>query len=148
MNRYFEQQIIAADQLELVRLLYQHATSSVRDARAHLRTGRIAERERAISSAYATLNELACSLRREAAPDLVGRLHDLYCYMQSQLLAAMFQQADEPLANVLGLLVTLGEAWNGIQFGERSQEEQRPGDGGSWNAYSLPSEPGQIAVSV
>ena len=42
---------------------------------------------------------------------MAGRLRDLYCYMQRRLIAANFEQKDEPLAEVLGLMTTLSEAW-------------------------------------
>jgi flagellar protein FliS len=111
MNRYLEQKILTADPVELVRVLYQTAISSVREARTHLREGRIAERARATSCAYAALAELNGSLNMPAAPELTGRLRGLYLYMQGRLVEAGTQQSDVPLAEILGLLTTLAEAW-------------------------------------
>ena len=131
MNPYFEQQILTAEPMELVRLVYQRAISSVREAREHLRGGRIAERSRSISSAYEALHELLGSLRPEAAPELAGRLGELYCYMQQRLLDANLKQEDAPLTEVLSLLTTLAEAWN--QIADRAAARETEGDWQSEN---------------
>jgi flagellar protein FliS len=114
MNPYFEQMILSASPVELIRLLYQRAISSVRDAREHLRHGRITERCASINVAYAVLLELTGSLRDADAPELTANLKALYAYSQSRLIEANTNQRDEPLAEVLGLLTTLGEAWKAV----------------------------------
>src|SRR5579871_6254796 len=111
MNRYFEETIQNADPIDLIRLLYQRAISSVEDAREHLRQKRIAARCAAINRAYAVLAELIVSLRTEAEPEISHRLRVLYLYMQQRLLEANMQQAEAPLSEVLGLLTTLDEGW-------------------------------------
>ena len=114
-DAYLESRIESADPLQLVRLLYQGAVASVREARTHLAAGEIAARSRAISKAHAILVELTTSLNYEAGGDLSRRLAQLYDYMMRRLLEANLKQIDEPLAEVLGLLTTVGEAWDGIQ---------------------------------
>lgn len=111
MNPYFEQTIVNADPVELIRMVYQRAISCAREAREHLRQKKIGERSAAITRAYQALAELLSALRPEVAPELCGRLHGLYCYMQQRLLDANMQQADQPLVEVIGLLKTLEEAW-------------------------------------
>jgi flagellar secretion chaperone FliS len=113
MNPYFEQTILNAEPLELIRMLYQRAISCVRDGREHLRHKRVAERSAAILRAYSAIAQLLAALRPETAPELCGRLRNLYFHMQQRLLDANMQQADEPLAEVLGLLITLDDAWAG-----------------------------------
>ena len=114
MNQYFEQMILTASPVELIRLLYQRAIASVRDAREHLRNGRIPERGQAINRAWLVLVELGTSLDVEAAPQLAKRLGGLYAYMQGRLLEANLKQQDAPLAEVLSLLSTLEEAWKAV----------------------------------
>lgn len=114
MNPYYEQKILNSEPIELVKMVYQTAAASVREAREHLRHKRIRERSTAIMRAYAAIAELISSLRPEVAPEMCDRLHGLYAYMQRRLLDANMQQADEPLAEVLGLLTTLAEAWEGV----------------------------------
>jgi flagellar protein FliS len=115
MNPYYEQKILGSDPVELIRLIYQRAISSVREAREHLRHKRIRERSAAITGAYKAITELLSALRPEVAPELCGRLQGLYCYMQQRLLDANLQQEDQPLAEVLSLLTTLSEGWAGVE---------------------------------
>jgi flagellar protein FliS len=114
MNRYFEQMILTASPVELIRLLYERAISSVREARRHLESRRIPERGKSINQAYSILAELSGSLRTDVAPELAARLQGLYSYIQRRLLEANLQQTDAPLAEALGLLSTLAEGWNAI----------------------------------
>jgi flagellar protein FliS len=113
MNRYFEETILNADPIDLIRLLYQRAVSSVEDAREHLREKRIAQRAAAINRAYAAVAELIASLRPEAAPELTRQLRRLYSYILQRLVDANMQQAEKPLVEVLELLKTLEEGWAG-----------------------------------
>jgi flagellar protein FliS len=80
-------------------------------ARAHLAAGEIKERSQAISKAVSIIHELALSLNPEVEPSLAGTLAELYDYMQRRLLAANFEQSDAPLAEVMGLLETMTDAW-------------------------------------
>jgi flagellar protein FliS len=126
MNPYFEQTILNAEPIELTGMVYQRAISCVRDAREHLRHGRIAERSAAITRTYLALAELLGTLRPETAPELSARFQNLYLYMQGRLLDANARQADEPLAEVLGLLMTLADAWSGVAR-ELAAAEESPG---------------------
>jgi flagellar protein FliS len=123
MNPYFEQTILNADPIELVRVMYQRAISLVREARAHLKHESIAKRSAAIARVYAVLAELLAALRPELAPELSRRLQSLYLYMQQRLLDANMQQADRPLEEVLGLLITLEGAWSGVAAEMASNKE-------------------------
>jgi flagellar protein FliS len=114
MNPYFEQMVLSASPVELVRLLYQRAIGAVREAREHLKHGRIQERCNSVNIAYSVLTELASSLRADDAPELSANLNALYSYMQGRLVEANGQQLDGPLLEVLGLLNTLAEAWQSI----------------------------------
>ncbi|MGD0774652.1 MAG: flagellar export chaperone FliS [Candidatus Solibacter sp.] len=113
-DAYLESRVLTADPIELVNLLYQACTQAVREARRHLAEGRIAERSREINKACEIVIELATSLDYERGGEISQRLALLYDYMQRRLLEANMQQSDAPLADVLGLLSTLAEAWAGI----------------------------------
>jgi flagellar protein FliS len=133
MNPYLEQMILSASPVELIRLLYQRAIGSARDAREHLRNGRIEERCASVNIVYAVLTELTSSLRAEDAPDLTTKLNGLYTYMQGRLVEANLKQLDEPLVEVIGLLSTLAEAWNAVPdpfvAEAASQSSWNPGSG-------------------
>ncbi len=111
---YVESRVLSADGIDLVCQLYQGCMTAVRDAREHLASGEIALRARSITKAWGILGELVHSLDRERGGDLAIRLGSLYDYMQRRLLEANLQQTDGPLAEVLGLLATLSEGWDGI----------------------------------
>jgi len=114
-DAYLESRILAADPAELINLLYQACTQSVRDARAHLAGGLIAERSREITRAWAIVSELGTVLDHERGGEISQRLALLYDYIQRRLITANLEQSDAPLAEVLGLLVTLSEAWAGVR---------------------------------
>jgi flagellar secretion chaperone FliS len=118
---YLESRILSADPTELVRMLYQAATGAVRDARYHLAAGDILARTRSITAACEIVIELAGSLDHVRGGEISRRLAELYDYMNRRLIEAHFQQSDGPLAEVLGLLSTLAEGWDGLK-----QEATKP----------------------
>jgi flagellar protein FliS len=139
MNPYMEQEILGAAPVELVKIIYQRAISCVREARQHLGMGRIAERSAAISSAHRALSELLVTLRPEAAPELGFRLQALYLYMQQRLIDANLRQSDAPLAEVLGLLTILSEAWTRLADEKTNLSEKRQSDSTGRDAHFLVS---------
>ncbi len=145
MSPYFEQKILSVDPIELIRLVYQRARSSVADAREHLRNKRILERSAAINRAYMAIHELMSALQPEVAPELCGRLQSLYLYMQKRLLEANMRQEDPPLAEVLKLLTTLEEGWSGaakeLAAGREQLRETEAEDHGSSHIHDMPAAP-------
>jgi flagellar protein FliS len=108
---YFESSILSADPVELVRMLYRGAIEAVEKARQHLRERDIAARSAQLTKAGMIIVELMHSVDKNADPALGQRLLALYDYMQRRLIRGNFDQADPPLAEVVGLLRTLLEAW-------------------------------------
>jgi flagellar protein FliS len=142
MATYFESDVLSADPVELVRMLYRGAIDAVEKARQHLRQGDIAARSSEITRAGKILVELTLSVNREADPALSGNLVELYDYMQRQLLRANLHQADGPLSEVSQLLSTLLDAWSRLGPAEPAKvaavSEPEPvavyagGDGGEY----------------
>jgi flagellar protein FliS len=110
-ENYLESEVLAADPVRLVQLLYRGALDAVRTARAALQRGDIAGRSREVTKASAIINELALSLDHSKTPELSRTLVELYDYMQRRLNEANFQQAEPPLEEVERLLATLADAW-------------------------------------
>jgi len=108
---YLESRVLSASPVELILILYESASGAVQEARGHLEAHEIAERSRSITKACGILAELISSLDRERGGEIAQRLGQLYGYMYNRLIEANRQQADGPLAEVLGLLTTLSEAW-------------------------------------
>jgi flagellar protein FliS len=77
--------------------------------------GQIMERSKAVTKATNVLIQLTVSLDHERGGELSQRLAGLYEYMLRRLREAHFQQRDEPLAEVLSLLATLAEGWEGVR---------------------------------
>lgn len=113
LSAYLEQEIMSADPLELVCMLYQAAIMEVREARRYLAAANILARSAAISKASNIIGELVSSLDQEAGGEMSGRLAALYGYLLNRLLEANLQKTDAPLAEVLGLLTTMSEGWQG-----------------------------------
>jgi flagellar secretion chaperone FliS len=144
-NVYLESRVLAADPIELVRLMYQAAIDAVRNARQRLAEGDIAGRSRSISKACDILIELNSVLDHARAGDISQRLAQLYDYMQRRLLEANMRQEDASLAEVLGLLVTLSEAWAGVQGG--AQPPAAPEIPWTQPVQPVPPEPRAYASS-
>lgn len=142
-NAYLESRIEGAAPIELVRLLYQATSSAVRDARRHLAAGETAERSRAVTRAFSIVAELTTSLDRERGGVIAEQLAQLYDYIGRRLLEANFAQADQPLAEVLGLLATLSEAWDGVAA------QTRPAETAPQHAmpWGQPADPDAAAVA-
>jgi flagellar protein FliS len=111
INSYLESQVLSADPMQLIEILYRAAIDSVDSARMHLQAGDIALRTRSITKAIEILTELAISLDVEKGGDIARNLSELYDYCARLLLAANAAQIDPPLAEVKKLLSTLLEGW-------------------------------------
>jgi flagellar protein FliS len=110
-DSYRESEILSADPLKLVEILYRAAIESIGEARGHLAAGAIRERSNAISKACEILMELALNVDLQRGGDIARNLVELYDYMQRRLLEANIQQVDRPLMEVSSLLRTLLEGW-------------------------------------
>jgi flagellar secretion chaperone FliS len=134
LANYLDQKILSASPLELVAMLYARAISEIEEARRQLVARNIALRSRSISNACELIGELDSSLDLQAGGELAVRLRSLYGYSLVRLLDANQQQSDEPLAEVLGLLVTMSEAWETIV---KKEAPSRP-------PYATPGPPESI----
>jgi flagellar protein FliS len=114
-SAYLEAQILTAQPIELVRILYRAALDAVRDARTCLAAGDIPGRSKAVSKAGDIIRELAVSIKPASAPEIARNLLELYDYAQRRLVAGQLEQSDAPLAEVADLLATMTEAWEQIE---------------------------------
>jgi flagellar protein FliS len=114
-DAYLQGQVLSADPIELVHLLYQACIQAVRDARHNLAQGEIGARSKAINHACEIVMELRSSLDEERGGEIARRLGPLYDYVLRRLLEANLQQSDAILVEILGLLATLSEAWEAVR---------------------------------
>jgi flagellar protein FliS len=128
-NAYLESRILSAEPVELICLLYQGAISEVREARRHLQEKNIRARSKSISKVHDILSELTTVLDHKQGGEIAKNLAQLYDYMMRRVTEANFKQIDEPLVEMLGLLTTLKEGWDGVL-----QQQARPAapSGNAW----------------
>jgi flagellar protein FliS len=98
----------------LTAMLFDGALARIAQAKGHLQRGELARQGELISATMAIVAELAGSLNRDAAPDLVDRLAALYDYIQRRLLDANRNGDMAPLDEAGRLLGTLADAWLAI----------------------------------
>jgi len=115
---YVEDEIVTADPIRLVQLLYQGAIEAVASARLNLASGDIKGRFAAATKVIEILTELSSSLNHEQGGELSARLAALYDYMQRRVIDGNQEQIDAPFAEVGQLLATLGEAWFNVRVQE------------------------------
>ena len=106
-----DDEVLTADPVRLIQMLYRGAIDSIITARRYLKLGDIRARSRAISKAMAIVTELSLSLNHTKGGDLSQNLADLYAYAEKLLIQANWEQRDMPLAEAQRLLSTLLEAW-------------------------------------
>src|SRR5690348_1737532 len=97
-DSYLEAEVLAADPVKLVHMLYRGAMEAVQAARRRLAAGDIRGRSRQITRAWEILQELASALNHERGGQISAPLAELYAYMQSRLLEANATQTEPPLA--------------------------------------------------
>ena len=95
---YIAERVLAASPLELIRMLYEGAMSSVDLAIEMLHANEVMARGRAITKAVDILGELRASLRE--GPEFSATVAELYAYMQNRLLEAHSRKSEEPLREV------------------------------------------------
>src|SRR5947209_3239442 len=96
-QNYLEDQILTANPVKLVELLYRGALDSIAEARRHLRSGDIRARSRAITKTMLIVTELSSSLDHPAGGSLSRLLEELYGYTEHLLIEANIQQSEAPL---------------------------------------------------
>jgi flagellar secretion chaperone FliS len=122
-DQYLRNEVMSADPLKLVLMLYRTAIEAVSAARDRLREGDIRRRSQEITRALRVVHELLRSLDRERGGEIAARLAQLYAYMSSRLIEANARQSDKPLAEVERLLATLLEGWSAIHAATPAAEE-------------------------
>src|SRR6267154_1540222 len=104
LNKYLEAEILDADPIKLVNMLYRGALEAVSSARKHLAAGAIRARSKDITKAWEIIHELSRSLDHSQGGELSRNLAGLYVYMQTRLMEANSLQSDLPLKEVEQLL--------------------------------------------
>ena len=132
-DKYREEEILNADPIQLVGILYRGALDAIGAARRHLAAGEIRQRSRQIVKAWEIVHELSRALDHRQGGDLSRNLAGLYAYMQTRLMEANSSQSDAPLQEVERLLATLQEGWRQVPSLEVAKDvEERQLLGCTW----------------
>ena len=102
------------DPHELVKLLFIGLTDRIAASRAALEKGDRLARAVAVTKAQKILYGLRDSLDFEAGGELAINLDSLYEYCLRRLTTAHAREDDEIFAEVMGLMVSIREAWKEI----------------------------------
>jgi flagellar protein FliS len=113
LDTYKKNQFYTADKGTLLLMLYQGAIDFLRRGKEHLEKGQIADKGIYLSKAHAIIAELLSSLDLEIGGDLARSLEGLYRFMMEQLMEAHLSNDVKAIDNVLSLLLTLQEGWEG-----------------------------------
>lgn len=104
----------------LIQMLMQGALDRIATARGAMERGEIAAKGEQISWAISIVGGLRSSLDLDAGGELAGNLHDLYDYMERQLLQANIRNEIALLDEVSGLLREIKTAWDAV--GDQPQQ--------------------------
>jgi flagellar secretion chaperone FliS len=119
-DSYQEAEILSANPLHLVCLLYRGAIGAIVTARESLAARDVAGRSRAVNKALRILSELIFTLDHEKGTAVSKPLVELYVYIQRLLIDANCRQVDPPLAEAVKLMSTLQEAWESCEGADPS----------------------------
>lgn len=119
----FEQQVLCADPVELVGIMFDHLVASIMEARQHLLSGDRAARARSLSKALGLVGELSRSLDLESGGELAQTLRQLYVFVADRLVQAQTQQVEGPLVEATETLRPLREAWKEL---DQTRSDEMP----------------------
>jgi flagellar protein FliS len=115
-NHYY-----TADRGTVLLMLYQGAIDFLKKAKSRLNEGDLEAKGAYIAKAHAIISEFLTSLKRDADSDLPRKLEDLYRFMLDQLVQAHLGNDSKPLDDVISLLETLLEGWQGAVVQARKE---------------------------
>ncbi len=107
----FEQQVLSADPVELIAIVFDHLIASITEARRHLISGDRAARSRCISKAFGLIGELSNSLDDQQGGEIAVNLRRLYGFVGNRLVQAQSYQIEQPLIEAIQTLEPLRQAW-------------------------------------
>ncbi|MDR9426301.1 MAG: flagellar export chaperone FliS [Marinobacter sp.] len=107
--------ITDADPHKLVQLLYNGAIERINMAKARMQAKDYAGKGQLINKAMEIIGGLRAFLDFEKGGELSAQLEALYDYMERTLLEASMRNDPAKLDEVLGLLRSLKEGWDGIR---------------------------------
>jgi flagellar protein FliS len=102
-------------------MLYQGAIDFLRQAKGSLERGDMAEKGQCITRALAIISELLTGLNFEVGGEVARNLESLYLFMIDHITTANLVNDPQRLEEVISLLCTLKEGWEGAIAAERKR---------------------------
>ncbi len=106
--------VAAADPHRLVQLMLDNILQRIAAAGGHLERGETARKGEQISKAIAVIGALSGSLNLEAGGEIAKNLQALYEYCTVRLVQANARNEPEGFDEVMKLVRTIKEGWDGI----------------------------------
>ncbi len=128
-QQYLATQVTTADRLQLVVMLYEGAIGFLRQAKECMTAQDSRGKGHYLGKALDIIAELNASLNFQEGRDLAANLFQLYNFMTQHLTRANFAGDAAAVEEVIGLLVQLKEAWQGICGQARKGEPDKLPDG-------------------
>ncbi|AJC21219.1 flagellar export chaperone FliS [Pandoraea pulmonicola] len=109
-----EAQIASASPVQLVLVLTDGLLDELARARAHIVARRYEAKGASVSKCVAMINGLNSSLDMDSGSEAVSQLASLYDYCAWRLVQASGDLSVEPIDEVVRLIGTLREGWQGV----------------------------------
>jgi flagellar protein FliS len=106
--------VAAADPHKLVQLMLANVLQRLAVARGHLERGELAGKGEQLSKAITVINALDSSLNFEQGGEIAANLHALYEYSVLRLARANADNDPGGIDEVVGIVRTIKEGWDGI----------------------------------
>ncbi|WHZ21629.1 MAG: Flagellar biosynthesis protein FliS [Nitrospira sp.] len=110
-HAYQQTQVMTANQVQLIVLLYDSAIQSLELAREAILTNNYKDKARFLDRSMAIVGELDSVLDFEHGGEIARSLHRLYDYMVQQCIQANLRHKGTHLDGPIRCLTTLREAW-------------------------------------
>lgn len=108
--------VVSANPHQLIVMLFDGAILACKNALPHIAAKVFAEKGALISKAIMIIESgLKASLDKQAGGEIAESLDALYDYMSNRLYIANLKNQQEPVNEVIHLLVELRSAWEAIQ---------------------------------
>lgn len=108
-------QVMGMSQVDLILTVYRGTIAYLEQAADHFRGGRINQGKKAGEKARRCLVHLYTTLDMDKGGAIAAQLGKLYAYMIEEIDMAVAGARGEPLENIVRLLHTIKEGWDGLK---------------------------------
>lgn len=125
-NQYQSVQVMTADGVRIIVMLYEGIVRFNKQAQDAMIAGDVKNRGIYINKSIAILGELINSLNMEEGKEIAQKLYNLYEFSIQQITTANLKNAPELLDSVNRVINELKGGWESIEKSGAAAEAQRP----------------------